>query len=182
MASLHRVQPQRGRGAQGYAKAEVTGGGLPLDEVDCATLESRLRPGLFVCGELLDVFGRIGGFNFYWARPCSSVERILAMLRPCGTDPADMCRCAVSVCCVLTTTSRCVAMVQISSTNTRCAHAGVADRPAGWNVISQDKCTRCALKICAERATDKHVLGCMKRRLLMLEVLCALILHHACRA
>ncbi|KAK9821753.1 hypothetical protein WJX81_003628 [Elliptochloris bilobata] len=54
-------------GHEGYAKAEVTGGGLPLDEVDCSTLESRLRPGLFVCGELLDVFGRIGGFNFYWA-------------------------------------------------------------------------------------------------------------------
>lgn len=63
------MQPQRGTSAQGYAKAEVTGGGVPLDEVDCATLESRLRPGLFVCGELIDVFGRIGGFNFYWARP-----------------------------------------------------------------------------------------------------------------
>ena len=55
-------------GAQGYAKAEVTGGGLPLEQVNCATLESLLRPGLFVCGELLDVFGRIGGFNFYLAR------------------------------------------------------------------------------------------------------------------
>ncbi|PRW59453.1 hypothetical protein C2E21_1555 [Chlorella sorokiniana] len=54
-------------GHEGYAKAEVTGGGLPLNEVDCGTLESRRLPGVHVCGELLDVFGRIGGFNFYWA-------------------------------------------------------------------------------------------------------------------
>lgn len=48
-------------------QAEVTGGGVLLSEVDCATLESRVAPGLFLCGEILDVFGRIGGFNFYWA-------------------------------------------------------------------------------------------------------------------
>ena len=48
-------------------QAEVTGGGVPLSEVNCATLESRVAPGLFLCGEILDVFGRIGGFNFYWA-------------------------------------------------------------------------------------------------------------------
>lgn len=46
---------------------QVTGGGVPLSEVDCGTLESRVVPGLHLCGELLDVFGRIGGFNFYWA-------------------------------------------------------------------------------------------------------------------
>lgn len=40
---------------------QVTGGGLPLNEVDCSTLESRRLPGVHVCGELLDVFGRIGG-------------------------------------------------------------------------------------------------------------------------
>ncbi len=39
----------------------------PLSEVDCRTMESRLLPGVFICGEILDVFGRIGGFNFYWA-------------------------------------------------------------------------------------------------------------------
>ncbi len=48
-------------------QAEVTGGGVPLSEVDCASMESRRAPGLFLCGEILDVFGRIGGFNFYWA-------------------------------------------------------------------------------------------------------------------
>lgn len=54
-------------GHEGYKKAEVTGGGIPLTEVDCRNLESRLLPGLFMCGEVMDVFGRIGGFNFLWA-------------------------------------------------------------------------------------------------------------------
>lgn len=54
-------------GSEGYAKAEVTGGGLPLGELDLRTLESRRAPGLHVCGELLDVHGRIGGFNFLLA-------------------------------------------------------------------------------------------------------------------
>ncbi|EIE23290.1 HI0933-like protein [Coccomyxa subellipsoidea C-169] len=54
-------------GHEGYAKAEVTGGGIPLSEVDCSTMESRVLPGVHLCGEILDVFGRIGGFNFYWA-------------------------------------------------------------------------------------------------------------------
>lgn len=48
----------------GYGAAEVTRGGVALDEVDRRTMESKLRPGLFVCGELLDVDGPIGGFNF----------------------------------------------------------------------------------------------------------------------
>jgi hypothetical protein len=54
-------------GHEGYAKAEVTGGGVPLNELDCATLESRKMEGVHVCGELCDVHGRIGGFNFFWA-------------------------------------------------------------------------------------------------------------------
>ena len=48
----------------GYDHAEVTRGGVALAEVDPRTMQSRLRPGLFVCGELLDVDGPIGGFNF----------------------------------------------------------------------------------------------------------------------
>jgi len=54
-------------GHEGYAKAEVTGGGVSLDEVDPVTLESRRQPGLHLCGELLDAFGPIGGHNFQWA-------------------------------------------------------------------------------------------------------------------
>jgi predicted Rossmann fold flavoprotein len=54
-------------GDEGYKKAEVTGGGVPLSEVDPRTLESRVVPGLFLCGEVLDAFGPIGGYNFLWA-------------------------------------------------------------------------------------------------------------------
>jgi predicted Rossmann fold flavoprotein len=54
-------------GHEGYKKAEVTGGGVALDEVHPRTLESRHAPGLFVCGEMLDAFGPIGGHNFAWA-------------------------------------------------------------------------------------------------------------------
>lgn len=54
-------------GTLGYEKAEVTAGGVDLSEVDASTLESRKCPGLFLCGEILDVEGRLGGFNFQWA-------------------------------------------------------------------------------------------------------------------
>ena len=54
-------------GDEGYKKAEVTGGGVALDQVDPGTMESRHRPGLYLCGEMLDAFGPIGGHNFLWA-------------------------------------------------------------------------------------------------------------------
>jgi predicted Rossmann fold flavoprotein len=54
-------------GDEGYKKAEVTGGGVALDEVTPRTLESRRCPGLYFCGEMLDAFGPIGGHNFAWA-------------------------------------------------------------------------------------------------------------------
>jgi hypothetical protein len=54
-------------GEEGYRKAEVTGGGVALSELRRMTLESRLHPGLFLCGEMLDAFGPIGGHNFAWA-------------------------------------------------------------------------------------------------------------------
>src|SRR5215213_10215927 len=54
-------------GDEGYKKAEVTGGGIDLAEIDPRTMESKLHPGLFLCGELLDAFGPIGGYNFLWA-------------------------------------------------------------------------------------------------------------------
>jgi len=54
-------------GHEGYKKAEVTGGGIALDEVDPRTLQSRRHPGLYLCGEMLDAFGPIGGHNFAWA-------------------------------------------------------------------------------------------------------------------
>jgi hypothetical protein len=54
-------------GTEGYRTAEVTGGGLALEEVDPGSGESRLVPGLYFAGEILDAFGPIGGFNFQWA-------------------------------------------------------------------------------------------------------------------
>jgi len=53
--------------SRGYSVAEATAGGVPLDEVDLSTMASRVCPGLFLVGEILDVDGRIGGFNFQWA-------------------------------------------------------------------------------------------------------------------
>lgn len=52
---------------RGYSFAEATAGGVPLGELDTATMRSKLQPGLWLVGELLDVDGRIGGFNFQWA-------------------------------------------------------------------------------------------------------------------
>jgi predicted Rossmann fold flavoprotein len=52
---------------RGYNYAEVTAGGVGLDEIDSGTMQSRVCPGLFLIGEILDVDGRIGGFNFQWA-------------------------------------------------------------------------------------------------------------------
>ncbi len=54
-------------GHEGYQKAEVTGGGVALEEIDPRTMESRRTPGLYLCGEILDAFGPIGGHNFMWA-------------------------------------------------------------------------------------------------------------------
>lgn len=55
------------KGVYGYQKAEVTAGGIDLKEIDYRSMESKLRPGLFLAGEILDADGRIGGFNFQWA-------------------------------------------------------------------------------------------------------------------
>jgi hypothetical protein len=59
--------PVRVVDSRGYGYAEVTAGGIPLDEIDAATMQSRLCPGLYLVGEILDVDGRLGGFNFQWA-------------------------------------------------------------------------------------------------------------------
>ena len=54
-------------GNRGFTYAEVTAGGVPLSELHLDTMESRRCPGLHLCGEICDVDGRIGGFNFQWA-------------------------------------------------------------------------------------------------------------------
>ncbi len=54
-------------GSRGWNYAEVTAGGVPLTEIHLDTMESRVCPGLHLCGEICDVDGRIGGYNFQWA-------------------------------------------------------------------------------------------------------------------
>ncbi len=54
-------------GTAGFEKAEVTSGGVDLGEIDSRTLECRSHPGLHLAGELLDVTGPVGGYNFFWA-------------------------------------------------------------------------------------------------------------------
>jgi predicted flavoprotein YhiN len=54
-------------GTQGWTRAEVTAGGVSLEDVRSDTLESRIAPGLFFAGEMLDAFGPVGGYNLYWA-------------------------------------------------------------------------------------------------------------------
>ena len=54
-------------GTEGYDKAEVTAGGIDTNELSAKTMESRKVPGLFFIGEVVDVTGHLGGFNFQWA-------------------------------------------------------------------------------------------------------------------
>ena len=66
-------------GVVGYKKAEVTAGGVDLKEVSASTMESKLVPGLYFAGEMLDMDGRIGGFNFQWAWSSGTVAGRAAM-------------------------------------------------------------------------------------------------------
>ena len=72
-ASLVRLEAQLHRwqicpnGTEGYAKAEVTAGGVDTRELSGKTMESQKLPGLYFIGEVLDVTGQLGGFNFQWA-------------------------------------------------------------------------------------------------------------------
>ena len=63
----------------GYKKAEVTAGGVDLKEVNVATMESKKIKGLYFAGEILDVDGRIGGFNFQWSWSTGSIAGNAAM-------------------------------------------------------------------------------------------------------
>lgn len=64
IVELLKAAPIRITGSRGFDFAEVTAGGVDLDEVDPITMESRRVSGLYFCGEVLDVDGPIGGFNF----------------------------------------------------------------------------------------------------------------------
>jgi predicted Rossmann fold flavoprotein len=64
--NLHHY-PLHPTGTEGYAKAEVTAGGVDTAHLQARTLEARNVPGLFFIGEVVDVTGHLGGFNFHWA-------------------------------------------------------------------------------------------------------------------
>jgi hypothetical protein len=71
-------------GSRGYTYAEATAGGVALTEIDAGTMASRRCPGLSCVGEILDVDGRIGGFNFQWAWSSGfTAGRALAARHPC---------------------------------------------------------------------------------------------------
>ncbi|HEY0225306.1 MAG TPA: NAD(P)/FAD-dependent oxidoreductase, partial [Mycobacterium sp.] len=54
-------------GTEGYAKAEVTAGGVDTNELGAKTMQSKKVPGLYFIGEVVDVTGWLGGYNFQWA-------------------------------------------------------------------------------------------------------------------
>ena len=66
LAKLLTQTPLPITGNRGFTYAEVTAGGVPLMEIRLETMESRFCPGLYLCGEICDVDGRIGGYNFQW--------------------------------------------------------------------------------------------------------------------
>jgi predicted flavoprotein YhiN len=72
-AQLRRVAAQlqhwalKPTASEGYRTAEVTLGGVSTDAISSKTMEARQHPGLFFIGEVLDVSGHLGGFNFQWA-------------------------------------------------------------------------------------------------------------------
>ena len=75
-------------GDRGFNFAEVTAGGVPLSEINPSTMESRKCPGLYLCGEILDVDGKIGGFNFQWAWASGKLAGESAARRMMGEFPS----------------------------------------------------------------------------------------------
>jgi predicted Rossmann fold flavoprotein len=73
-------------GARGYSVAEATAGGVALTEIDPATLQSRVCEGLYLVGEMLDVDGRLGGFNFQWAWSSAFVAARALAGGPAGAE------------------------------------------------------------------------------------------------
>ena len=59
-----RVSPS---GTEGFRKAEVTAGGVSTSELSSKTMEAKRIPGLYFIGEVVDVTGQLGGYNFQWA-------------------------------------------------------------------------------------------------------------------
>lgn len=84
LATLVAETPLPITGSRGFTHAEVTAGGVPLSEVHLNSMESRICPGLYLCGEICDVDGRIGGFNFQWAWSSGYVAGVSAARQVTG--------------------------------------------------------------------------------------------------
>jgi predicted Rossmann fold flavoprotein len=82
LAGLVAATPLDVTGDRGFTTAEATAGGVPLSEVRLETMESRICPGLHFAGEVLDVDGRIGGFNFQWAWASGFIAGTAAAVEP----------------------------------------------------------------------------------------------------
>jgi hypothetical protein len=67
MEKLIHAWPVLPAGTEGFEKAEVTAGGVDTDELSAKSMESRKIRGLYFIGEVVDVTGHLGGFNFQWA-------------------------------------------------------------------------------------------------------------------
>jgi len=76
-------------GTEGYRKAEVTAGGVDTRELDSRSLQSRLVAGLYFIGEVVDVTGWLGGYNFQWAW-ASAAACARAMAADCSTPEAEL--------------------------------------------------------------------------------------------
>jgi predicted Rossmann fold flavoprotein len=84
--ALH-ATPLAVRDSRGYGYAEVTAGGVPLEEVDVASMQSSVCPGLHLVGEVLNVDGRLGGFNFQWAWSTAAVAGRAIARAPAALGP-----------------------------------------------------------------------------------------------
>jgi len=87
-ADLHRWSPAP-TGTEGYRKAEVTAGGVDTRDLDSRSCESRLVPGLHFIGEVVDVTGWLGGYNFQWAW-ASAAACARAMAANCSTGRGEL--------------------------------------------------------------------------------------------
>ena len=67
LAGLMHHYPVKPSGTEGYRTAEVTLGGVNTDEISSKTMHSKLVEGLYFIGEIVDVTGHLGGYNFQWA-------------------------------------------------------------------------------------------------------------------
>jgi predicted Rossmann fold flavoprotein len=85
LAHLLHELPLDAGDSRGYAVAEATAGGVALTEVDPATMASKRCPGFYLAGEVLDVDGRLGGFNFQWAFASGAVAG-RAVARACAAQ------------------------------------------------------------------------------------------------